>query len=196
MSDLPPEAFPHDPAQRWGPLSSTASPQIPSAPPIAFARPARWPAFTALAIALIGVIVGVIGWFRPPPNNSRPPSAPKPVYTGQQVTDARASVCAAYRKVHHALELSSARNGGSDPNAILVVATSGRQVLDAGSRYLLAKLSDKPATPPDLTYAVRKLAIAYQELAIDYLADVSDSEMQPTFRDSDDATMTIERLCI
>ena len=63
---------------------------------MAFGRPARWPAFTALAIALIGLAVGVVGWFRPVPHNNQPP--PKPTYTEQQTADAKAKVCAAFGK--------------------------------------------------------------------------------------------------
>jgi hypothetical protein len=113
------------------------------------------------------------------------------------VDDAKSKVCAAYEKVHHALVLSSARTGGSDPTAVLGVATSGRQVLDAGSRYLISKLSEEPSTSPELATAIRNYAGAYQELAISYLSGLtnSDAEVQPVLQAADDASATIERLC-
>jgi hypothetical protein len=106
-------------------------------------------------------------------------------------------VCTAYQKVQHALDISGARSGGSDPTAILAVATSGRQVLDFGGRYLLAKLAEKPATPTDLADAVRKLANNFQELTLGYLDGLtnSDREQQPILHASDEAALTIQRLC-
>ncbi|MDT5224992.1 MAG: hypothetical protein QOG19_2399, partial [Mycobacterium sp.] len=109
----------------------------------------------SLGIALLAIGVAIGPWFRPLPKNEPPPA---PTYSSQQVADAKAKVCAAYGKVHRALILSADRNGGSDTTAILAVATSGRQVLDAGSRYLMTKLSESPATPRDLDTAMRKLA--------------------------------------
>jgi hypothetical protein len=149
--------------------------------------------FAALAIALIALAVGAAAWFRPTPRNNQP--SPKPAYTEQEAADAKASVCAAYQKVNHALGVANTRNGGTDPTAGLAVATSTRQVLDAGSRYLLSKLADQNATPPDLADAVRTLAAEYQELTIDYLADVSDSDMQSSFHAADQAKAKIEKIC-
>jgi hypothetical protein len=41
--------------------------------------------------------------------------------------------------------------------------------LDAGSRYLLTKLAEEPATPPDLASAVRNEADAEQAALIEYM---------------------------
>lgn len=150
--------------------------------------------YVPLAVALVAVGVAVAAWFRPLPDNT---PAPASTYTDQQVADAKAEICAAFEKVHRALALSSRRNGGSDPTAILAVATSGRQVLDSGSRYLLTKLSEEPATPSELAEAVRRLANLYQELTISYLDGLtnSDAELKPLLSGSDDAALTIDRLC-
>jgi hypothetical protein len=110
------------------------------------------------------------------------------------VADAKAKVCAAYGKVHHAVGLTSGRSS-DDPTTRLVIATSGRQALDVGSGFLLARLTEEPATPSDLAIAVRKLANAFQELAINYLAEVSDSELDPLLRISDQESLTIENRC-
>jgi hypothetical protein len=165
--------------------------------PPARKRPAPWLALISLVVALMAICVAIAAWFRPLPD-SKPPAVPlAPSYSDQQAADARTKVCAAYEKVHHALELSAARNGGNDPTAILGVATSGRQVLDAGSRYLITKLSEQPATSPDLAAAIRNLANAYQDLAFNYLDGLtnSDAELQPTLQAADDSTSKIERLC-
>jgi hypothetical protein len=160
-----------------------------------FGRPPRWPAFTALAIALLGLAVGFIGWFRPAPHNDQPP--PKPAYTEQQTADAKAHMCTAFEKVENALHLADARNGSNDPTALLALAEGAWQAFDTGSRYLLTTLTEEPATPPELATAVRNQSNAFQELLINYLDGLhnSDPDMQPAVKASDEATLTIQRLC-
>jgi hypothetical protein len=161
------------------------------------ARLPRWLAFFSLMASFVAIGIAIGAWVRPLSAHDTSRAAPIATYTDQQIADAKAKVCASYDKVHRALLLSSARNGGSDPTAILTVATSGRQVLDAGSRYLLNKLSEEPAAPSELATAVRKLANQYQELVISYLDGLtnSDAELQSSLQASDDAISTIERLC-
>jgi hypothetical protein len=200
MSDLPPGAFPPTPGQPWGPpppASSTPSAQTPFAPPMAFRRPARWPTFTALAIALIALAVGLVGWFRPAPHNDQMSASPKPTYTDKQVANAKANLCTAFEKVEHALHLADARSVSDDPTALLAVAEGAWQAFDAGSRYLSTKLAEEPAAPPELGTAVQKQANAFQEVLINYLDGLhnSDPDMQPAVRDSDEATLAIRRLC-
>jgi hypothetical protein len=147
--------------------------------------------FAFLVIALLvtlGVAIG--GWFRPVQLKPPQPLA----YTAQQTADAKAKVCAARDKVHHAVGLPSGRNS-DDPTLHLAIATSGRQALDVGASYLLTTLAEQPATAPDLAAAVRRLANTFQELTVDYLAEVSDSELDPLLRTSDQLTLTIEGLC-
>jgi hypothetical protein len=140
---------------------------------------------------LVTLGVAIVGWFRPAPAKQ----PPVPTYSNQQVADARTAVCTAYEQVRKAGDAAGARNGGTDPTALLAVATSSRQVFDTGSRYLSTKLSELPATPPDLAAAVRKLAGIYQQLAIDYLAEAPDPETDPLVRAGTDAHTTIENLC-
>jgi hypothetical protein len=148
----------------------------------------------ALAIAFIALGVAVGSWFRPAPANK---PSPGPAYTSQQVAAAKTAVCAAYQQVSKAGDVAGSRNGGSDPTSILTVATSTRQVLDVSSRYLITKLDKEPATPPDLAAAVRKLANVYQEMTVDYLDGLSNSdpELSPLLQAGDEAHSTIEGLC-
>jgi len=160
------------------------------------ARPSRWPALIALSVALVALAVSIVGWFRPASHNNEPSA--KPTYTDQQIASAKAAVCTAFGNVDHALNLADARsNGSSDPTAQLSVATSTRQVLDAGSRYLLAKLSEQPATAPELAAAIRKQANAYQDVVIAYLdgLDYSDPGLKAAGNASNQATDTIRQLC-
>lgn len=142
-------------------------------------------------LLLVTLAVAIVGWFRPIPR--KPP--PLPTYSSEQIADAKAAICTAYEHVRKAGDLAGARSGGSDPTGQLTVATSSRQVFDAGSRYLSTKLAEQPATPSDLAAAVRKLASVYQQLAIDYLAEAPDSETEPLIRAGTEAHTTIAGLC-
>ena len=153
-----------------------------------------WPTFAFFIVALLVTLgIAIVGWFRPAP--AKPP--PAPTYSNQQVAAAKVSVCAAYEQVRKAGDTVGARNGGSDPTSVLTVATSTRQVLDVGGGYLTTKLDREPATPPDLAAAVRKLADVYQEMTVDYLYGLSNSdpELDPFLRAGDEAHSTIEKLC-
>jgi hypothetical protein len=195
-SDIPPGTVPPDSGQHWGPhpsASSYPSIQAPPVPSLAFGRPARWATFTALAIALIALAVGVVGWFRPAQHVNPPP----PTYTAQQSADAKAKVCAAFDKVQRAVGVANAVPHGSDATGQLAAATSMRQVFDAGSRYLLMTLGEAPATPPDLATAVHQEASSLQEGVMGYLDGLtnSDPEMQPLVDANTEAANTIQRLC-
>jgi hypothetical protein len=148
--------------------------------------------FALLVVALLAILsVAIVGWFRPVA--TKPP--PAPTYSNQQVADAKATVCAAYDKVHSAVGVSMARDGGTDPTSQLAVATSARQALLAGSEYLITTLSENPATASDLATAIRKLASLFQQYTVDYLNGRTNAEMESSLRAGDETTSTIERLC-
>jgi hypothetical protein len=131
-----------------------------------------------LAIALVALGLAIGAWLRPPPGSK---TADAPGYTEQQVSDAKAKVCASYDKVHRAVLVNTGRSGGDDPNAQLAVAANARMALFDGSEYLSAKLAEEPATPSDLARELQALVQAYQQLAIDYMAEVSDDEKGSSF---------------
>ena len=151
--------------------------------------------FVTLTIALIGIAVGFVGWFRPVPHNNQPP--PKPTYTAQQTADAKAKVCVAFEKLERAVGVANAVPHGSDANGTLAAATTMRQVFDVGSRYLFATLAELPATPADLAAAVRNAANSLQEGVMGYLDGLtnSDPEMQPLVNANTEAAETIRGLC-
>jgi hypothetical protein len=158
-------------------------------------RPARWPTFTALAIALIALAVGVAAWFRATPHNNQPP--PKPTYTQQQIADAKTNICTAFGKLERAVEVAKAVPRGDDANGQLAAATTIRQVFDVFSRYLLAKLAEEPATPADLATAIRKEANSLQEGVVGYLDGLTNSDpaLRPLVDANSEAADTIQRLC-
>jgi glutathione S-transferase len=158
-------------------------------------RPRRWPTVAWLVAITLVAGVALVGWLRPLENHKSRPASP--AYTDQQVANAKANVCSAFGQVNRALGVAESLSGSNDPTAILAVATSSRQVLDFGSRYLLTKLAGEPATSSDLATAVRKQSDAYQELLIGYLDGLhyGDQDLQPAASASADATDTIQRLC-
>jgi hypothetical protein len=160
-------------------------------------RVSRWPSFVAGVIAFIGVIVGVVGWFRPVPQNSPPPHPPVPIFTDKQIADAKAQVCAAYNIVHDAVTINTHRANPVPGDAIgaLAAAANGRLALYAGGDYLLDRLANEPATPTDLADAVRSLANKSKELGIVFLADKPESVQDPLRRTLDSDVATIDRLC-
>jgi hypothetical protein len=184
MSDLPSAAFPRDPSQQWGPP-----------PPITSGRPSRWPTLATLAIALAGVAIGFVGWFRPAAHHDQPPS--KPTYTDQQVAEAKAKVCAAFGKLERAVDVANAAPRGSDATAQLAESTNVRQVFDVGSRYLFTTLDEEPATAADLAAAVRKEASSLQKGVIGYLEGLpnTDPQMRPLVDANTEAAPTIRQLC-
>jgi hypothetical protein len=174
------------------------APPAPGPPPwpqVAPSRPQRWPVFASLVIALAAIGLAIGCWFRPLPSAKAPSTPPTPTYSNQQIAGAKASLCAAFAKVDHAIGVAAARNGSSDPTAGLAVATGTRQVFEVGSRYLLTKLAEEPATPSDIADATRRLAKGYQEAVVDYLAEGSDSELKPALNASDEATLSLRDLC-
>jgi hypothetical protein len=187
--DRPVTSQPPEPAGSAPPTWQQSAPPPPG-------RRLRWPILTLLAIVLIVVGVAIGAAVRPLFENKHGAPAP-PVYTAQQVADAKAAMCTAYWKVQNALNISGARKADGDPNAQLAISVGGQQVLDFGSRYLLAKLADYPATPSDLAAAIRTLTNTFQELTIGYLDGLNNSspEQQPILHTSDEAALTIQRLC-
>lgn len=166
-------------------------PGPPQWPQLAPPRP-RWLGFASLVVALVAIGLAIGAFFRPAPSN-KPPAAP--AYSDQQVADAKARVCAAFDKVSHALDIADAQNGGTEYTAQLAVATSIRQALEVGSRYLLTTLAQQPATPRGLATEVRKLANYYQEAVVGYIAHVSDFELKPSLRAGDKVALGIKGQC-
>lgn len=162
---------------------------------------------TRLAVALVGagvVIGGVAGGataallssgstVEAPPVAEPEPVAPR--YSEQQVVEAKAKLCAAYGTVRQAVLVTTGRNGEEDPAMIFAIAANARMALFDGGAHLLAKLDETPAAATELSTAVRALAGAYQQLAIDYLAEVPEEEQQNALRAVDDTNAPVFEMC-
>jgi hypothetical protein len=153
--------------------------------------PGRWPIVVMSVITLVAVAAAVAAWLRPMPE-AKPAALSGPTFSAQQVADAKSEVCAAYQKVRRASDANANRKGSEDPTSQLAVAVNDRQIYEAGSAYLLTRLGDEPATPPDLATAVGKLARLFQTITLNFLA--SDPSM-PERNEGDQAASTIQSLC-
>ncbi|ORB56159.1 hypothetical protein BST42_04250 [Mycolicibacterium rhodesiae] len=146
----------------------------------------------AIVIAVIAVVVAIGAWFRPAPKPETPAAK---TYSEQEVASAKKAVCDAYNLVHNAIVVTNNKNGGSDPTAILAVASNGRLAVHAGGQYLSDALNRHPATPNDLAQSITDLATTFQKLTLEYLAETPDSEQEPLLRSADDATARIKQNC-
>jgi hypothetical protein len=143
------------------------------------------------AITLVAVAAAVAAWLRPMPEAKSPaPSAP--TFSAQQVADSKSKVCAAYAKIHRAVDVNAPRNGGNDPTSQLAVATNMRQIYVVGSAYLLTELADEPATPSDLAATTGKVARLLQVLTIE--GSVSDPSVE-AYNEVNQTGTAIESLC-
>ncbi|MEB3981672.1 hypothetical protein OQ968_10385 [Mycobacterium sp. 663a-19] len=148
--------------------------------------------FAFLSIALLATLaVAIVGWFRPEP--AKPPTAPR--YTDQQIADAKAKVCSTYEQVRKAVVANTSRNGGDDPTATLAVAANARTALYDGGEYLSKTLAQQPATPHELVKAIQTLVDSYQQLAIGYMAEVPDSDLQSSRDAVTNAGTAVYGLC-
>lgn len=154
--------------------------------------PSRLPTIIAIVIAVIAIAVAIGAWFRPAPKPETPAAK---TYSDQETADAKKAVCDAYDLVHQAILTTNNKSGGSDPTAVLAVASNGRLAVHAGGQYLTDALSRYPATPNDLARSITDLATTFQKLTLEYLAETPDSEQEPLLRSADDATAQIKQNC-
>lgn len=148
--------------------------------------------FAVLVVGLLLTLaVAIIGWFRPVA--PKPPAAP--TYSAQQVADAKKKVCAAYSKVHNAIQATSDRDKGPDYATQLASAVNARQALVIGSQYLFSTINNEPAAPADITAKIRSLANTYQLLTVQLLAEAPDSEINSSVHSGDEATSALDSLC-
>jgi hypothetical protein len=177
------------------PFSANPQPPWPSTQPPVSRRSTQWPAVAAVAIALIARGVAISSWFRPLPETKPPSSTPAPTFSTQQIADAKAKVCAAYDRIHHAVLRNTGRNGGTDPASVLGLAANARIALYDGGQYLTKVLAQQPATPTELGTAVMALIDAYQELAVNYMAEATDAEIQSSFQTLETTGSKVAGMC-
>ncbi|KDF01241.1 hypothetical protein Y900_020455 [Mycolicibacterium aromaticivorans JS19b1 = JCM 16368] len=152
-------------------------------------RPSRssvsWLAPVAVVISLIAV--GLAGWalFRPTPSTPAPAAAP-------QTGDPKTNACDAYRTVSAAVSLQTHADPGAEVQG---VAANARLAMAGGATYLLAHLS--PATPGDLADAIRGFATGLQDISMNALAGVPNTDPKQAERlsNAEKTNSKIAELC-
>ena len=151
------------------------------------ARPSlNWIAVAALVIALIAA--GAAGWsLLRPASKSDSQAAP-----AEQSGDAKTDACAAFRTVSAAVSLQTHADPGTEVQG---VAANARLAMFGGATYLLAHLN--PGTPADLADQIRAFATGLEDISMNALAGVANSD--PTqadrLRSAEAANTRITDLC-
>lgn len=128
---------------------------------------AGWLAPLAVVISLIAAGLAAWALMKAPANKS---ASAEPVIEG----DPKATVCEAFQKVVTAVSLQTHTDLGNEPVPQLAVAGNARLALLGGGQYLLSRI---PAgTPPELADAVRGFATNLEQIGMNYLAGVADTD--------------------
>lgn len=151
-------------------------------------RPARstnWIAVAALVVALIAG--GLAGWALLRPT----PKAPSPADASHS-GDPKTNACTAHRTVSSAISLQSHADPGTEVQG---VAANARLAMSGGATYLLAHLN--PGTPADLADAIRAFATGLQDISMNALAGVpnTDSAQADRLRAAETLNTRIAELC-
>jgi hypothetical protein len=104
-------------------------------------------------------------------------------------------VCDAFNIVRRAVSVRTNANVGPEPVAREAVAANARLATLGGGDFLLSRLA--PATPPELAEAVRSFANNLQDIGMNQLAGIPDTD--PTvavlLRDAQSASDQITAIC-
>jgi hypothetical protein len=152
----------------------------------------RWATVAALVLAVIATSLAVAGWFFPHKSASSTPT-----YSDQQTKDAKKHICETFMVVDRAVvrnsRLKNPENGG--PIGALSVATAARAAFYDGGAYLRDRVSQEPATPPDLAKSVNDMGSTLEELAIGYLAGAKDFTQDEVRQSLDDKIKATVEIC-
>jgi hypothetical protein len=186
-----------DPTTEAGAAEPAAAPSPePTATTHSAAPPAsklsRWATLAALIIAVIAVAAAALGWFFPHKSASAAPT-----YSDQQTKDAKKTSCETFVLVDRAVvrnsRLKNPENGG--PIGALSVATTARLAFYGGGAFLKDRVSQQPATPPDLTKALNAISGTLEELSIGYMAGAPEFAQDQLRQNLDGNIKTVADIC-
>lgn len=135
------------------------------------------PTIAALALAVIGIVLAVFGWFYPSSGQK---------FSDDQRAEAKGKVCDAQAVVRQGTQFNTNLQNPvpGDLAGDLAVGTNARLSLFAGGAYLHQSLEANPGAPADLAKAVGDMADTLEALSINYLAGHSpDDAVQQPLRD-------------
>jgi hypothetical protein len=144
-----------------------------------------WPAYAALAIAVIAAALAALAYFHP---------AHKDVAVAQQGGDAKANVCSAYKVAHKSVVINTHLQS-PNPDLQLAIAANARLALIGGGAYLQERLVSNTAAPAELANAANSFANTIQQLGINYLADAGTAVQDPIRHDLDSQISQLDKLC-
>lgn len=152
----------------------------------------KWLTIAALALAVLAIAGAAVGWFYPHKS-----ATAAPTYSDQQTKDAKKISCETFVLVDRAVvrnsRLKNPENGG--PIGALSVATSARLAFYGGGSFLKDRVSQQPATPPDLTKALNTIGGTLQELSIGYLAGAPEFAQDQLRQNLDAGIKTVADIC-
>ena len=152
----------------------------------------KWLTIAALALAVLAIAGAAVGWFYPHKS-----ATAAPTYSDQQTKDAKKLSCETFVLVDRAVvrnsRLKNPENGG--PIGALSVATSARLAFYGGGSFLKDRVSQQPATPPDLTKALNTIGGTLQELSIGYLAGAPEFAQDQLRQNLDAGIKTVADIC-
>ena len=132
--------------------------------------PQRWISPAALLIAVIAIGIAIWALVRTPGEaavNAQHPAEARS-------DDAKARVCVAFDMVRKAVSLQTNTDLGPDPVAKEAVAANARLATLGGGEYLLSRLD--PATPTELADPVRSFANNLQDIGMNQLVGVPNTD--------------------
>ena len=150
----------------------------------------RWLPLLGVGFGLMGLIAGVAGCGRPAASSE----AAKPVYSDQQVADAKKAVCEAYAKGMRSIRIVARRQPENDADR-LGVAVNSRTGLTTVSTYFNDRLAANPSAPAALREQLSKLAQQYQEVALAQLADETPTDYKSNLETIDATVAELNELC-
>ncbi|BBZ25272.1 hypothetical protein [Mycolicibacter hiberniae] len=135
------------------------------------------PTIAALALAVIGIVLAILGWFHPSTGQK---------FSDDQRAEAKGNICNAQAVVRQGTQFNTNLQNPvpGDLAGDLAVGTNARLSLFAGGAYLHQSLNANPGTPADIAKAVGDMADTLEALSINYLAGhAPDDEVQQPLRD-------------
>ena len=196
MSETP-SSEPTAPPGPVGPRPGVFGAGRPPARPVGAPKTGQWLPFLTLAIALVGLGVGIGAWLRPIAGEGEPPVPAAPTYTEEQIAQAKANVCEAYRLVKQVIVSNTHRSNPVPGDAIGDLATGiyGDVSLYQGGDYLLNHLIGEPALPEMLASSATSAARTMKRLAMIDLAGDPDSVRATVHHEVNEQLLHLDELC-
>lgn len=177
------------PSPQFDPASQAPQPR-PLQAPVQARTPSRWLPILGAGLGLLGLIAGVSAWMRPVPSG-----VAAPVYSDQQVADAKKAVCEAFGQGIRSIRAAGARKPDDPADRFPVTAVNIRLAAIAVGNSFFHAVSANPAAPSELSELISQLGQAYQDIALIQLADGQKADFDPLISKADKLVSQTEGIC-